>query len=201
MYKIILICIVLVFTLSSMLLSQEEQDQAVHQVMPIFCQEYMGQIEFVKSRIIQMAEAFPQEKYSWSPAEGVRSVSEVYRHVALAHYNLLKKTGFEQYAGIDLSKDRESWVKVTNSKAGTIASLNKSFDAVTEMVKHATQEDLDKMIQAFGMEFSARNFMITILNHTHQHLGQSIAYARMNGIVPPWSVPAPKPPTNVEMKE
>jgi hypothetical protein len=119
----------------------------------------------------------------------------------LAHYNLLKKTGFEQYAGIDLNKDREAWVKSTNSKVGTLASLNKSFDAVTEMVKHATQEDLDKMIQAFGMEFSVRNFMITILNHTHQHLGQSIAYARMNGIVPPWSVPAPKPPTNVEMKE
>ena len=92
-------------------------------------------------------------------------------------------------------------MKATNSKVGTIATLNQSFDAVTEMVKHVTEDDLNRMFEAFGMEMSVRNFMITILNHTHQHLGQSIAYARMNEIVPPWSIPAPKPPTNVEMKE
>ena len=201
MYHIMSLFLILCLILPLSGITQEVDEAVDEQLMPIFCQEYSGQIDFVRSRIIQLAEAFPVDKYSWRPAEGVRSVSEVYRHVALTNYNLLKKTGFEQYAGIDLSQDRENWVRVTNSKVGTIALLNKSFDAVTEMAKHATQEDLDKMIQAFGMEFSARNFMITILNHTHQHLGQSIAYARMNGIVPPWSVPAPKPPTNVEMKE
>jgi len=70
----------------------QEADEAVEeQSMPIFCKEYSGQIDFVRSRIIQLAEAFPQEKYSWSPAEGVRSVSEVYHHITLANYNLLKK--------------------------------------------------------------------------------------------------------------
>jgi uncharacterized damage-inducible protein DinB len=195
----LLLILCLLFPISG--IAQEADEAADDQPMPIFCQEYLGQIEFIKSRIIQMAEAFPQEKYSWRPGEGVRSVSEVYRHIALANYNLLKKTGFEQYAGIDLNKDRKSWIEETNSKIETITFLNQSFDAVSEMAKHASQEDLDKMQQIFGMEMSVRNFMITILNHMHQHLGQSIAYARMNGIVPPWSVPAPKPPTNVEMKE
>ncbi|MCK5453291.1 MAG: DinB family protein, partial [Calditrichia bacterium] len=157
--------------------------------MPIFCQEYLGQIDFVRGRITQLAEAVPQEKYNWRPAEGVRSVSEVYRHTALANYNLLKSSGFELPEGIDLGKDRETWVKATTNKEEIIASLNQSFDDVSDMVKKVSEDDLNKMLKVFGMEMSMRNFMITLLNHMHEHLGQSIAYARMNGIVPPWSAP------------
>ena len=66
--------------------------------------------------------------------------------------------------------------------------LEKSFDAVKDAASKLTEVDLNREVEAFGMKFSLRNFMITTLNHNHEHLGQSIAYARMNGIIPPWSM-------------
>ena len=193
MHYIMTLFSILCFMLPASGISQTTAEKS----MPIFCQEYLGQIDFVRGRITQLAEAVPQEKYNWRPAEGVRSVSEVYRHTALANYNLLKSSGFELPEGIDLGKDREAWVKATTNKEEIIASLNQSFDDVSDMVKKVSEDDLNKMLKVFGMEMSMRNFMITLLNHMHEHLGQSIAYARMNGIVPPWS--APPPPANLKM--
>lgn len=168
--------------------------------MPVFCQEYLGQISFVKGRVVQLAEAFPQEKYTWRPAEGIRSVSEVYLHTAGANYMSIQVSGFELPAGVDLESDREAWDKTTTNKTEIISSLNQSFDALSEMVKKVGEEDLNKIVKVFGMEMSQRNFMITMLGHIHEHLGQSIAYARMNGVVPPWSAPPP-PPSNLKMEQ
>ena len=91
MHHIMSLFLILCFLFPLSGITQEADEAVAKQTMPIFCQEYSGQIEFVRSRITQMAEAFPQEKYNWRPAEGVRSVAEVYRHVAQAHFNLLKK--------------------------------------------------------------------------------------------------------------
>jgi len=111
----------------------------------------------------------------------------------------IQVSGFELPAGVDLGSDREAWDKTTTNKAEIIATLNQSFDALSDMVKKLGEEDLNKTVQVFGMEMSQRNFMITMLNHIHEHLGQSIAYARMNGVVPPWS--APPPPSNLKMEQ
>jgi uncharacterized damage-inducible protein DinB len=183
------------FILPATIFAQDAEDQN----MPVFCQEYIGQIAFVKGRVIQLAEAFPQEKYTWRPAEGIRSVSEVNLHTAGANYMSIQVSGFELPAGVDLGSDREAWDKTTTNKAEIIATLNQSFDALSDMVKKLGEEDLNKTVQVFGMEMSQRNFMITMLNHIHEHLGQSIAYARMNGVVPPWS--APPPPSNLKMEQ
>jgi len=183
------------FMLPATIFAQDTEDQN----MPVFCQEYIGQIAFVKGRVIQLAEAFPQEKYTWRPAERIRSVSEVNLHTAGANYMSIQVSGFELPAGVDLGSDREAWDKTTTNKAEIIATLNQSFDALSDMVKKLGEEDLNKTVQVFGMEMSQRNFMITMLNHIHEHLGQSIAYARMNGVVPPWS--APPPPSNLKMEQ
>ena len=39
----------------------------------------------------------------------------------------------------------------------------------------------------FGNDNTERAAFMMALNHLHEHLGQSVAYARMNGVVPPWS--------------
>jgi len=181
--------------LPATLFAQDSEDMD----MPVFCQEYLGQIAFAKGRIIQLAEAFPQDKYTWRPAEGIRSVSEVNLHTAGANYMSIQVAGFDLPEGVVLGTDREAWEKTTTDKAEIIAALNRSFDALSEMVKKLSEEDLNKTVQVFGMEMSQRNFMITMLNHMHEHLGQSIAYARMNGVVPPWS--APPPPANLKMEQ
>lgn len=158
---------------------------------PAFVKEFLGQIDFVEGRLTQLAEAMPQDKYNWRPADGVRSVGEVYIHVASGNYLWITMYGGKvpEDAGFvaDVSKMHD-WETQTTDKAEIIAIMKKSFDVIRESVKDFTQEDLDnKEIDFFGMKFSLRNFLVTELNHCHEHLGQSIAYARMNGVTPPWS--------------
>jgi uncharacterized damage-inducible protein DinB len=147
---------------------------------PVFIQEFNGQMDFVKGRLLQLAEAMPDNKYNWSPGEGVRSVGEVFVHDAEANYYMISVM-----KGTKPEMEQE---KHSADKKHAIDMLTKSFDAVKETASKLTEEDLNREVEAFGMKFSLRNFMITILNHNHEHLGQSIAYARMNGVTPPWSL-------------
>ena len=139
----------------------------------------MGQIDFVKGRLMQLAEAMPEESYSWTPGEGVRSVGEVYVHVAQSNYYMLSLVKGEKP---DMSEG-----SIESDKKTAIAMMEKAFSVIKEEAAKFSEEDLNKEIEAFGMKFSVRNFMVTMIAHLHEHLGQSIAYARMNGITPPWS--------------
>lgn len=147
---------------------------------PVFIQEFIGQMEFVQSRLVQMAEAIPGDKYNWTPAEGVRSVGEVFIHTAEANYYFMSLiTGNKS----GMSKDKSS-----TDKSSSLDMLSNSFNHVRSTAENLTEDDLNREIEAFGMKFSVRNFLVTFLNHGHEHLGQLIAYARMNGVTPPWSV-------------
>lgn len=147
---------------------------------PIFVTEFIGQMEFVKGRLSQLAEAMPEGKFGWTPAEGVRNVGEVYSHTAEANFYL---TSIIKNEKPDMTQNEKEL-----SKTETIEMLKASFDAVKEAAAKLTEDDLNREVEAFGMKFSLRNFMITLLNHCHEHLGQGIAYARMNGVTPPWSM-------------
>jgi len=76
--------------------------------------------------------------------------------------------------------------KATDKKT-TLTMLTEAFDVVKDAAGKFTEDDLNREVEVFGMKFTVRNFMITFLNHNHEHLGQAIAYARMNGVTPPWS--------------
>jgi len=146
---------------------------------PIFVQEFLGQIDFVKGRLMQLAEAMPEETYGWRPGEGVRSVGEVYVHVAQSNYYMLSLVKGEKP---DMSEG-----EIESDKKNAIAMMEKAFSVIKESAAQFMEDDLNKEIEAFGMKFSVRNFMVTMIAHLHEHLGQSIAYARMNGVTPPWS--------------
>ena len=146
---------------------------------PVFVKEFLGQVDFVKGRLMQLAEAMPEDNYSWTPGEGVRSVGEVYVHAAEANYYMLSLIKGEKF---DMNSAESK-----SDKKTALSLMEKSFDNLKESAAQFTDEDLDKEIEAFGMKFSVRNFMVTIIAHLHEHLGQSIAYARMNGVTPPWS--------------
>jgi uncharacterized damage-inducible protein DinB len=147
---------------------------------PVFVKEFLGQVDFVKGRLMQLAEAMPGDKYNWTPAEGVRSVGEVYVHAAEANYYMLSLVKGEKF---DMNSAESKADKKT-----ALSLMEKSFKDLKESASQFTDEDLNKEIEAFGMKFSVRNFMVTMIAHLHEHLGQSIAYARMNGVTPPWSM-------------
>ena len=152
-----------------------------------FLGEFVGQIQFVQGRITQLEQAFPQDKFSWRPGEGVRSVSEVFMHIAAANYLFIKTSGYEVPAGMMKDMKPQEWEKTATGKDEIQEILDRSFTDITATVKKITVKDLEKSVHVFGMDMSLRNFMLTMLGHMHEHLGQAIAYARTNGIVPPWT--------------
>jgi len=151
---------------------------------PVFVQEYIGQMDFIEGRLIDLEGAMPQELMGWEPADEVRNTAQVYLHVAEANYMLLSFMTGEKMEG-----EFGAMEKSTTNKEEVAKTLSGSFTALKDAAAKLTEDDLNKMVQTpFGMEMSMRNFMISLLNHAHEHLGQGIAYARMNNITPPWSV-------------
>ncbi len=176
--KILFVFLMLLFTISA--LAQK----------PVLVEEFVGQIVYVQGKVLKLAEAVPQSSYEWRPEEGVRSVSEVYLHFAFANYMTVtitggtvpKETGFE----MDFNKSH-AWDTQTIDKTEIIEKVNESFEILKERIGMLTEEDLNREIEFFGTKMTIRNFMISMIGHTHEHLGQSIAYARINGVTPPWS--------------
>ncbi len=68
-----------------------------------------------------------------------------------------------------------------------VAELKKSFAHIRTAALNCNDADLDRPIKMFGNDTTVRGAFIQALTHLHEHLGQSIAYARINGVVPPWS--------------
>src|SRR6185295_1662406 len=141
------------------------------------------QIDQAREKLISLAEAIPAEKYTWRPGEGVRSAGEVFNHVSAANYFLPTFWGAKIPAGVDprnLEKDG-------GDKAKTVDTLKKSFDSLKQEIQAVPEADLGRQIKMFGHDATVRDAMMVLASHAHEHLGQSIAYARMNGVVPPWS--------------
>ncbi len=129
--------------------------------------------------IVALAQAVPENKYNWRPAPGVRSISEVYMHIVLTNQFLLKQADAPDTTNAPAGSEK----KVT-SKEQVIDWLNRSFSAVR---KSYPKIDASKKVVFFNRPSTAGNVMLRLLVHMNEHLGQSIAYARMEDVTPPWS--------------
>ena len=147
--------------------------------------ELLGDLGSLSEKYVGLAEAMPESAYGWRPGEGVRSVSEVYMHVASANIGLVARVmGTDPPAGVEgwYGQDAES----ITDKATVVGALAASFDYVAEAIGATGDDGWDEGVDLFGAT-SVRGAMTFTLAHCHEHLGQSIAYARVNGVVPPWS--------------
>jgi uncharacterized damage-inducible protein DinB len=145
-------------------------------------QGYDGEWRHVSQQLIALAEATPEEKFSWRPAPGVRSTSEVYMHIALANFYLLSVTGPKMPA--DLKPEME---KTVASKADVINWLKRSLDAVKTAHLAETPKDLERKVHIADRDATVDGMYLRIIVHANEHMGQLVAYARMTGVVPPWS--------------
>ena len=145
-------------------------------------QGYDGEWKHVSQQLLALAEATPAEKFSWRPAPGVRSTSEVYMHIAIANFYLLSVTGPKMPA--DLNDDME---KTVTSKAEVIAWLKRSLEAVKTAHAAETPKDLERKVKIDDRDATVDGMYLRIIVHANEHMGQLIAYARMTGVVPPWA--------------
>jgi uncharacterized damage-inducible protein DinB len=145
-------------------------------------------LQDLQKKFVGLAGAIPQEKFTWRPADGVRSVSELFLHISGANYGIPGMMGVPPPAGFDGKTFEES----TTDKAKIIEQLNKSFAAAITAVQGMTNADFAKPEKKLGPDANDGDVVYLLVTHAHEHLGQSIAYARVNGIVPPWAVEAMK---------
>jgi uncharacterized damage-inducible protein DinB len=146
---------------------------------------YDGEWSHVSRQLIALAEATPPEKFSWRPAPGVRSIGEVYMHIAIANFYLLSITGAKERA---VTTGLEETV---TTKADVIEWLRRSLNAVKMARAQLKPGDLQRKVKISGKTVTVDGMYLRIIVHANEHMGQSVAYARMNGIVPPWSKPGP----------
>jgi uncharacterized damage-inducible protein DinB len=146
--------------------------------------EFLQELAGLESKFVRLAEQMPADKYAWRPAEGVRSVGEVFLHVSQANFGLTRRIGTPAPAGFQ----PQGYEKSTTDKARIVDQLKQSFAHMRAAAIKASDADADKTMPWFGgSTITQRAFLVFVVRHAGEHLGQSIAYARMNGVVPPWT--------------
>ena len=153
-----------------------------------------------EDKFLRLADVIPADKFNWRPAPDVRSFAEVFLHVSAANYNLYKLVGTPPPSTVDL----KTLEKSTTDKAKVIATLKDSFAHARKAITDMPDANLEKSLDWFGGKNTQRGILLFIVRHAAEHLGQSIAYARFVGIVPPWTEDAqkaqakPAPPENLK---
>lgn len=149
-----------------------------------FQQETAGSITYASGHVMQLAEAIPADKYSWSPQNGVRSVAGVFAHIISANYFFASKLGAKIPEGVNMQTLEEE----LKTKDAITTELKRSYDLAINAVKNTPDASLTNKIEfPFPGEFTGMSTILIVLAHSNEHLGQLIAYARMNEITPPWS--------------
>ena len=145
--------------------------------------EVLSEVIIQEDKFTRLAEAIPADKYTWRPSPDARSFAEVFLHVSAANFNLYKLVGTPPPAGFDVRGLEHS----TTDKAKVISILKDSFAHAKDAIKAMPDADLEKSMEWFGGRNTERGILLFIVRHSAEHLGQSIAYARSIGVVPPWT--------------
>lgn len=144
----------------------------------------LGLYDLTVPKVSALAEAIPAEKYGWRPGEGVRSVSEVFDHIAQAAFFLSSALGTPPPDDLPVELGE---LETVTDKAQVQALLGRAIEHARGAIEATRGQDLERKISIFGQELTARTVIMIVNAHFNEHLGQAIAYARVNGVVPPWS--------------
>ena len=146
-------------------------------------------LEIAGDKFQQLAEAMPEESYDWRPGPEVRSVGEVFRHVAADNYFVPALMGFEAPEGTGVTSDGatfQAFQETERTRDEVLLHVEASFDFRLASLD-ASADELDRGVMLGSSETTVGDVWIRAITHLHEHLGQGIAYARSNGVTPPWS--------------
>jgi len=156
-----------------------------------FTSDLAGNLAYVSKQLISLAEATPADKFSWRPNDQVRTVSQVYMHVVGLNMLMPSMLGAAPPNGLTIPGKAwdlaGKWEAEVTTKEAVVARLKESFDYAIEAVKTIPASALDGQVDLFGFPASKRAYLLILMSHAHEHLGQSISYARTVGVVPPWT--------------
>jgi len=145
-------------------------------------------LDIQDKKVISLAEALPQDKFTWRPSPDARSFAEVFLHISGERYSILALGGATPPAGFDLKTYEES----TTDKTKILAELKKSGAFMMATVNAMSNADFARAIPKLGPDANAGDVVYILVADCHEHVGQLAAYARENDIVPPWTIAAQK---------
>jgi len=145
-------------------------------------------LEQVQKKFVELANALPADKLTWRPSGDSRSYAEVFLHVSAERYGILGLMGATPPEGFD----GKTFEKSTTDRARIVAELNKSWEFAQKTINGMSNADFAKLLPKLGPQANAGDVVYILVADAHEHLGQAVAYARENGIVPPWTAEALK---------
>jgi uncharacterized damage-inducible protein DinB len=145
-------------------------------------------LQAVNKKCVDLAEVLPNDKFTWRPSADTRSFAQVFLHVAGERYGILSLMGANPPAGFK-ARDFE---KSTTEKDRIIGDLNQSWDFAQKTINGMSNADFAKPLPKLGPNANEGDVVYILVADAHEHLGQLIAYARQNGVVPPWTIEAQK---------
>jgi len=171
----------LLFLLGTLGTAAPAMAQAAPSTAPGFVAEVMLQFDGSMEKFVALAEAMPADRYGWSPGPGVMTVAKVFGHVARYNY-LYPSTSLGTPAPDGRAEDA---AEDLTDKAQLVARLRESGDHLRQVVRGLA--DPSRTTEQYGRAVPQWSVLLQLVAHMNEHLGQAIAYARMNGVVPPWS--------------
>ena len=150
--------------------------------------EAVADLEQMRDKFLSLAEAFPEDTWGWAPMEGVRSVRDVMVLMVVEGHIFPGMWGAEPPTGAGDGFGGETARVTAMSKADVIQEMERSLNYMVESIRSMTAEDRGADASWFGTATNGAGVVTHALVDMHEHLGQSIAYARTNRIVPPWSM-------------
>jgi uncharacterized damage-inducible protein DinB len=148
----------------------------------------LADLQGVQKKFVDLANALPADKFNWRPTADSRSFAEVFLHVCGERYGILGMMGAAPPSGFD----GKTYEKSTTDKGKIVEELNKSWEFTQTAINGMSNADFAKLLPKLGPQANAGDVIYILVADAHEHLGQSVAYARENGIVPPWTVVAQK---------
>ena len=145
-------------------------------------------LQTVNKKCVALAQAVPSEKLTWRPSPDSRSFAEVFLHVAGERYSILNMMGATPPEGFKAGEFEKS----TTDKDRIVGDLNDSWDFASKAINGMNNADFAKLLPKLGPQANEGDVVYILVTDAHEHLGQLIAYARQNGIVPPWTAAAQK---------
>lgn len=142
----------------------------------------VGMLEMTQGQIAALTEAFDESQFNWRPAEGIRSTGETVLHVAAANYYIGMKLGFSPPEDLNIME-----LESITGKEAILEAYNKSAEFIRGKIMEVDPTSLGAEVDLGFMKTSKLSALLVVLEHTGEHKGQLIAYARSNGVTPPWS--------------
>jgi uncharacterized damage-inducible protein DinB len=149
-------------------------------------------LQAMNKKCVDLIEALPSDKLTWRPSPDTRSFAEVFLHVAGERYQILSLMGAAAPAGFKAAE----YEKSTTDKDRIVEDMNQSWDFTNKAINGMSNADFAKLLPKLGPQANEGDVVYMLVVDAHEHLGQLVAYARQNGIVPPWTAEANKNKAN-----